>query len=131
MIALLSILCYPCHVKDTTAHTRTHGKVYRYSWDKEDLINYHWKEHYLKQPEVLAYLNHVVDRYDLRKYMQFNTELQHARYDETNNVWVVECSTGDVFTARYLITALGLLSKTNYPNIRGIETFQGEMYHTG
>jgi cation diffusion facilitator CzcD-associated flavoprotein CzcO len=73
----------------------------------------------------------VVDQYDLRNHMQFNTELQLAQYDEANNVWVIECSTGDTFTVRYLISALGLLSKTNYPNIPGIETFQGEMYHTG
>jgi len=112
--------------------TETHMlKVYRYSWDKEDLIQYHWKDHYVKQPEVLAYLQHVVERYDLRKYMQFNTELEQAQYDETKNVWRVECSTGDTITARYLITALGLLSKTNYPDIPGIEAFQGELYHTG
>jgi cyclohexanone monooxygenase len=79
----------------------------------------------------LAYLNHVVDRYDLRKHMQFNTELEDARYDEAKNVWVVECSTGQTFTARYLVTALGLLSKTNFPNIPGVEKFLGEMYHTG
>lgn len=85
----------------------------------------------MKQPEVLAYLNHVVERHDLRKHMQFNTELEHAQYDEARNVWVVECSDGQTYTARYLITALGLLSKTNYPRIPGIETFQGEMYHTG
>jgi len=63
--------------------------------------------------------------------MQFNTELEHARYDEERNLWVVDCSTREAFTARYLITALGLLSKTNFPNIKGIETFLGEMYHTG
>ncbi|EXJ78613.1 cyclohexanone monooxygenase [Capronia coronata CBS 617.96] len=116
---------YPGAMSDTESY------IYRYSWDKEDLINYHWKEHYLKQPEVLAYLEHVVDQYNLRQHMQFNTELEHAHYDETNNVWVVECSTGESFTTRYLITALGLLSKTNYPNIPGIGSFQGEMYHTG
>lgn len=106
-------------------------QVYRYSWDKQDLLQYHWKDHYVKQPEVLAYLEHVVERYDLRKHMQFNTELENAQYDETNNVWVISCSTGETFTARYLVTALGLLSKTNYPNIPGLESFQGEMYHTG
>lgn len=63
--------------------------------------------------------------------MQFNTELEDAQYDEVNNVWVISCSTGETFTARYLVTALGLLSKTNYPNIPGLESFQGEMYHTG
>ncbi|KEF55703.1 cyclohexanone monooxygenase [Exophiala aquamarina CBS 119918] len=116
---------YPGAMSDTESY------LYRYSWDKDDLLKYHWKEHYVKQPEVLAYLKNVVDRYDLRKHMQFHTELQHARYNEQKNHWVVECSTGQTFTARYLITALGLLSKTNFPNIKGIETFQGEMYHTG
>lgn len=106
-------------------------QVYRFSWDKEDLINYHWKDHYVKQPEVLAYLGHVVDRHHLRKHMQFNTELKSAHYDEANNLWEVECSMGDSLTARYLVTAMGLLSKTNYPNISGIGKFQGEMYHTG
>lgn len=105
--------------------------VYRYSWDKEDLLQYSWKDHYVKQPDVLAYLEHVVKKYDLRKYMQFNTELELATYDEAKNVWVLEVSTGETFTARYLVTALGLLSKTNYPNIPGIESFLGEMYHTG
>ncbi|EXJ84314.1 cyclohexanone monooxygenase [Capronia epimyces CBS 606.96] len=116
---------YPGAMSDTESY------IYRYSWDKDDLINYPWKEHYLKQPDVLAYLEHVVDRYDLRKHMQFNTELQQAQYDEANNVWLVQCSTGDTFTARYVVTGLGLLSKTNYPNIPGIEKFQGELYHTG
>ncbi|KAI1624832.1 cyclohexanone monooxygenase [Exophiala viscosa] len=116
---------YPGAMSDTESY------IYRYSWDKEDLIQYHWKDHYVKQPEVLGYLEHVVERYDMRKYMQFNTEMENAQYDEANNVWVISCSTGEKFTVRYLITALGLLSKTNYPNIPGLDRFQGEMYHTG
>ncbi|KIX08441.1 uncharacterized protein Z518_03097 [Rhinocladiella mackenziei CBS 650.93] len=116
---------YPGAMSDTESY------IYRYSWDKEDLLQYQWKDHYVKQPEVLAYLGHVVERHDLRKYMQFNTELEDAQYDETNNIWIVQCSTGQTFTARYMVTALGLLSKTNYPSIPGIEKFPGEMYHTG
>jgi cyclohexanone monooxygenase len=44
----------------------TESYIYRFSWDKDDLLQYQWKEHYVKQPEVLAYLNHVVERHDLR-----------------------------------------------------------------
>ncbi len=108
-----------------------HRKVYRYSWDKEDLLTYPWKDHYVKQPDVLAYLIHVVDKHNLRQHIQFNTQLESASFDETTHLWEVECSTGETFKVRYLVTALGLLSKTNYPNIPGIETFRGEMYHTG
>jgi cyclohexanone monooxygenase len=104
--------------------------IYRFSWDKEDLLSYHWKEHYVKQPEVLAYLNHVVDKYDLRKYMQLNTELLSADWDDLKHAWRIEVSTGETFTARYLVTALGLLSKQNYPDINGIDRYKGEMYHT-
>lgn len=85
----------------------------------------------MKQPEVLAYLNHVVDRYDLRKNMQFNTELRDARWDEESRNWIIKTSTDEEFRARYLVTALGLLSKTNFPDIPGIRSFGGEMYHSG
>ena len=113
------------------AHTYQESYIYRFSWDKEDLLSYPWKEHYIKQPEVLAYLNHVVEKYDLRKHMQFNTQLLSADWDDEKGVWRVEISTGENLTARYLVTALGLLSKQNYPDIKDIDTYKGEMHHTG
>lgn len=85
----------------------------------------------MKQPEVLAYLQHITERYDLRKDMYFETELTSAQWTDSESRWVVETSTGNTFHARYLVTALGLLSKRNFPDIPGIDTFQGEMYHTG
>ncbi|KIW60171.1 hypothetical protein PV05_00409 [Exophiala xenobiotica] len=115
---------YPGAMSDTESF------VYRYSWDKEDLVTYPWTHHYVKQPDVLAYLRHVVQRHDLRKDMQFNTELLSADWDESTNHWRVELSTGKTYHVRYLVTALGLLSKANYPDIPGINTFQGRMCHT-
>lgn len=85
----------------------------------------------MDQPQVLAYLQHVVDRHDLRQYMQFNTEMQGASWDNAQNVWIVSLSSGEKLTSRYLVTAIGLLSKKNYPEIPGIHSFKGEMYHTG
>lgn len=105
--------------------------IYRYSWDKEDLRNYEWNEHYIKQPQALAYLGHVVDRHNLRPHMQFNTELISAQYNEERNVWQIDTSTNETFTCHYLVTALGLLSKQNWPDIPGLKTFKGELYHTG
>ncbi|ETI21551.1 hypothetical protein G647_07898 [Cladophialophora carrionii CBS 160.54] len=115
---------YPGAMSDTESF------VYRFSWDKEDLRTYPWTHHYVKQPEVLAYLQHVVERHDLRKDMQFNTELLSARWDDTSKFWRVELSTGKTLRVRYLVTALGLLSKANYPDIPGIDTFQGQKVHT-
>jgi cyclohexanone monooxygenase len=115
---------YPGAMSDTESF------VYRYSWDKEDLQTYPWSHHYVKQPDVLAYLMHVVDKYDLRKNMQFNTELLSADWNEEANVWNIELSTGETYVARYLVTALGLLSKPNYPDVPGLNSFKGEMCHT-
>ena len=79
---------------------------------------------------MLAYLNHVVDKYDLHKHIQLNTELLSAEWDDSDHVWRVQVSTGETLTARYLVTALGLLSKQNYPAIKDIEKYRGEMHHT-
>ncbi|EXJ55991.1 cyclohexanone monooxygenase [Cladophialophora yegresii CBS 114405] len=115
---------YPGAMSDTESF------VYRFSWDKEDLQTYPWTHHYVKQPDVLAYLQHVVERHDLRKDMLFNTELLSAKWDEVSKLWRVELSTGKTLRIRYLVTALGLLSKANYPDIPGIDTFQGQKVHT-
>ncbi|KAJ9604381.1 hypothetical protein H2200_011215 [Cladophialophora chaetospira] len=115
---------YPGAMSDTESF------VYRFSWDKEDLRNYPWSHHYVKQPDVLAYLKHVVERHDLRKHIQFETELVSAKWDDISSLWRVELSTGKTLRIRYLVTALGLLSKANFPDIPGIDSFQGRKVHT-
>ncbi|KAI5460620.1 hypothetical protein BGZ63DRAFT_249253 [Mariannaea sp. PMI_226] len=115
---------YPGAMSDTESY------LYRYSWDKDDLKNYPWPNRYLYQPEILKYLNHVVDKQDLRKSMQFNTEMQSATWDEEKKIWRVVCATGDVFIAKYFVTAMGGLSELNLPNIKGLDTFCGRLIHT-
>jgi cyclohexanone monooxygenase len=83
------------------------------------------------QPQVLEYLQHVVKRHDLRKDIQLNTELLSAQWDEEKSRWEIKTSNDETFKARYLVTALGLLSRQNFPNIKGRTSFRGEMYHTG
>ena len=73
----------------------------------------------------------MADRFDLRKHISFNTELTGAHFDETDNVWRITTNSGEEIVSRYLVTALGLLSKQNYPAIPGLRSFRGEMYHTG
>lgn len=112
----------------------TESYVYRFSWDREDLRTYPWAEHYVKQPEVLAYLNHVVRRHDLRKHMRFHTQMVSADWDHGGERWCVSLDRGEKgkvkVNATYLITGLGLLSKQNFPDIPGIDDFQGEKHHT-
>lgn len=99
-------------------------------WDKEDLQSYPWENNYMTRDEILKYLNHVVDKYSLRKHMQFKTELISATWE--NGHWRARCSTGDVFVTKYLITSLGLLTKPNYPDIPGLAegSFKGKVIHS-
>ena len=112
------------------AKSDTEGFVYRYSFDKDLLQEWDWTTRYLDQPDILDYLNHVVDRFDLRRDIQLNTEVTSAMFDEQRDVWQVRTSTGEYFTSRYLVTALGLLAKTNIPDIAGIDSFGGTLTHT-
>ncbi|KAK7420811.1 hypothetical protein QQX98_002615 [Neonectria punicea] len=115
---------YPGAMSDTETY------LYRYSWDKEDLHTYPWSRHYVYQPEILAYLRHIVKKHDLRKYMRFNTEMQAAAWDEKTSTWQVSCAGGLVIQAQYLVNCLGILSKPNYPDIPGISSFEGAIIHT-
>ncbi|NRA09982.1 MAG: NAD(P)/FAD-dependent oxidoreductase, partial [Myxococcales bacterium] len=90
-----------------------------------------WSSRYPEQPEILRYLNHVADRFDLRRDIQFETWVQDARYDEAAQRWMVETSTGVRASAQFLICAVGALSTANMPDIPGINDFSGETYHTG
>jgi len=109
----------------------TEGFVYRYSFDKDLLQDYEFSTRYLKQSDILAYLEHVVERFDLAKDIQLNTGITAAVFDESTNAWTVTTDQGETVTATYVVSALGLLSKINMPNIPGIESFAGEIIHTG
>jgi len=104
--------------------------IYRYSWDKELLNSWELKNNYAKQSEILAYLQLVVERHNLREDMKFNTDLVGAQWNETSEKWEVETAQGVQFTTRYLVTGLGHFSKVNYPDIKGLDSFQGDIYHT-
>ena len=105
--------------------------IYCFSFSKELLQEWDWSGKYPEQPEILSYLNHVADRFDLRRNIQFNTRVTRARFLEDTNLWEVETDQGDRVTARYLITGIGCISAGNVPDIKGLDTFEGEWYHTG
>lgn len=112
------------------AMSDTESPYYRYSFDDELLQEWDWSRKYIDQPDILKYLEAVVDRYDLRKDIQLDTEVTSMAFDEKTNKWTVNTCTGETFTSRYVITALGLLAATNIPDIPGMDTFQGRLVHT-
>jgi len=104
--------------------------IYCYTFDRQLLQEWEWSERYPEQPEILRYLNHVADRFDLRRDIQFSTRVTAATFDEKTNRWEVRTSGGQVVSARYLVAAVGTLSKANLPKFKGLETFKGKWYHT-
>jgi cation diffusion facilitator CzcD-associated flavoprotein CzcO len=103
---------------------------YGYSFSKELLGEWEWSEHFSAQPETLAYVNYVADKFDLKKHVTFETRVSAARYDEASNTWTVTAEDGRQWTTRYLITGIGVLTTPVMPTIEGIADFQGESFHT-
>jgi cyclohexanone monooxygenase len=104
---------------------------YSYSFSTELEQDWEWTERYPTQPEILRYLNHVADRFDLRRDIQFDTRVKHACYDESVNRWDIQTDDGQHYSTRYCIMAVGCLSAPNRPDFKGLETFEGRWYHTG
>jgi cation diffusion facilitator CzcD-associated flavoprotein CzcO len=104
---------------------------YSYSFSPELDAEWAWSERYATQPELMAYLNHVADRFGLRPDIQLETRVTAAHFDEKANRWTVTTDTGETVTARYCVMATGVLSVPNEPAFEGMETFKGPSWHTG
>jgi len=104
---------------------------YSYSFSDKLDQDWEWSEKYSPQPEILAYANHVADRYDLRRDIQFNTRVTEATFNEAANRWIVATDQGDRIDAQFCIMAVGCLSAANRPPFDGLDDFQGPVHHTG
>jgi cation diffusion facilitator CzcD-associated flavoprotein CzcO len=104
--------------------------TYGYSFSRELLDEWHWKEKFSGQPENLRYLNHVVAKFDLRRHMQFNCRVEAAHWDEAANAWRLSLSDGRTLGARFVIMATGLLSIPTLPRLEGMDRFKGRSFHT-
>ena len=104
--------------------------TYGYSFSKELLNEWHWKERFSSQPENLRYLNYVAGKFDLRKYMQFNCKVEAAHFDETNHLWRLTIDNGRQLTSRFVIMTVGLLSIPTPPRFKGMDKFKGRSFHT-
>jgi cation diffusion facilitator CzcD-associated flavoprotein CzcO len=106
---------------------------YNYTFSEEIYKEWTWSSRFPEQPEILRYLNFVADKLELRSDIQFSTEIKAAHYDEGNKKWRIYLNDGTSVSAKYFITGVGCLSvnATNIPNIKGLDRFEGEWYHTG
>jgi cation diffusion facilitator CzcD-associated flavoprotein CzcO len=103
---------------------------YGYSFSQELLDEWTWSEHFAGQPETLRYLNHVADKFDLRRDIQFNSRVTAAHYKDETRSWDVTLEDGGRYGTRFLITAIGPLSAPTMPRIAGVESFKGWSFHT-
>ncbi len=104
---------------------------YSYSFDDELQQSWHWSERYASQPEILRYIHHVAERFDLRRDIRLNTRVASAVFDDATGRWTVRTDAGEVMTARFCIMATGCLSAAKVPAFPGLERFGGATYHTG
>ena len=105
--------------------------MYCFAFDRDLMQDWEWSGKYPEQPEILRYLTHVADRFDLRRNIRFGTRVTAAHFDEAANRWDVITDQGDRYRCRWLITGIGCLSSGQIPDFPGRDRFQGEAYHTG
>ena len=116
---------YPGARCDTESH------AYSYYFSDELLKEWTWSERYPGHAEIREYINFVAQKYDLKKDILFNQRVTNANFSENENNWSLLTNDGSKFKAKFLITAVGCLSNANIPNIKGLDSFEGQYYHTG
>jgi cation diffusion facilitator CzcD-associated flavoprotein CzcO len=116
---------YPGARCDSESHS------YCYTFSEELIREWEWSERYPEQPEILRYLNHVADRFDLKRDIRFGTRVMAAHYEAAANCWHVTTEKGERLAAKFVITAVGCLSTANVPEFPGLDSFEGRWVHTG
>ncbi len=116
---------YPGSRFDSESYT------YGYLFSRELFEEWVWHEHFAPQAETERYLNHVVDRFDLRRHMRFGARVVGAVWDEAAGRWSVTTDDGTTYRPRFLVAATGVLSVPYVPDIPGREDFRGVQHHTG
>jgi cyclohexanone monooxygenase len=111
--------------------------TYSYQFSNELQQEWAWTERLAGQPEILAYIEHVADRFDLRRDITFNTKVAGASFDDETHLWTVQtaaangAATGETLTARFVLLGSGVLSVTDRPEFEGLDEFEGPTFHTG
>ena len=113
------------------ARCDTESVQYSYQFSEELQQDWEWSERYASQPEILRYVNHVAERFDLRRDVVFNTRIVSTVFDEEASRWVVETDGGERISATFCVMATGCLSSPNFPAFEGLNDFDGPVFHTG
>ena len=106
------------------------SETYGYLFSRELFQGWTWRERFAPREETERYLHHFVEKFNLRKHMQFNCKVTSAHWEEGRRCWIVTLADGRAVSSRFLLTALGLLSDPTLPRYPGIERFKGESFHT-
>lgn len=117
--------CYP------GARCDVDSMQYSYSWSPELQKEWQWTERYPAQAEILRYINHVADRFELRRDITLSTRVTAGQWQAEQERWLVRTQQGQEVSAQFLITATGCLSESRLPDIEGLDRFKGQVYHTG
>lgn len=104
---------------------------YSDSFDPQLEQDWCWAERFATQPEILSYLNHVADRFDLLKDVLLSTRVTSAGWDDATRLWTVRTDRADQVVARFCIMAVGCLSASKEPELEGLASFRGGLHHTG
>ena len=104
--------------------------TYGYSFSKELLDEWHWKERFSSQPENLRYLEHVIDRFDLRRHMRFGLRVESMEWSDDDRRWTLSLSDGSAVHCRFVVTSLGPLSAPVLPDYDGMDEFEGPAFHS-
>ena len=113
------------------ARCDTESVQYSYQFSEELQQEWEWSERYASQPEILRYVEHVAERFDLRRDIVFNTRIVSAVFNEEASHWVVETDGGERISATFCVMATGCLSSPNIPAFDGLDDFDGPVFHTG
>jgi cation diffusion facilitator CzcD-associated flavoprotein CzcO len=103
---------------------------YSYSFSDELQQQWRWSQRYPEQPEILAYLNHVADRFDLRRSFRFGAAVEAMTFDEDARLWRVSTSDGARLKARFVVSAVGCISAIQKPDYPGLDDFAGDLFYT-
>lgn len=106
------------------------SETYAYSFSPELLAEWNWTEHFAPRAETERYLQYVAEKFGLYELMQFGADVSAARWDEAARMWEVGLADGRTLSARFLLTAIGLLSSPTLPRYQGVQDFRGTSFHT-
>ena len=112
------------------AATDSEGYYYCFTFSKEILQEWNWSERYPGWEETHRYMHFVADKCDMWPHLQLDTEIVSADFDEASALWKVKTASGDIHTCRYFVSAMGMISEPNVPNIKGADSFKGPIFHS-